>query len=330
MSVPSAEGGRPALRVRLAADTPSVPGARRFVADGLRQWHWASLLDDASLVVTEMAANAALHSGSPYMHVSIEQRRDGVRIAVEDDGARVPLAAVVPPPRTTDDELDEIEAMAATGRGLAIVSMLSRRWGIDEDEGRRRIWADLTGDGAEHGVRPPELGRLPGASGAPAAPDTPAADPRVPEGWKTVRLLRSPVLLSMRIDQHLDDLVRELQLIDAGDDAPSREIAQLIDSLVSPRAFARHMGRRAGQDAVAAGLELVDIEMTMPRAAAPDMVTLLELVEEADVLCREQRLLTLASTPEMTALRRWFTESMVGQLEHDAEPVSYADWLARR
>ena len=33
MSVP--DGGRPELRVRLAAETASVPGARRFVTDGL-------------------------------------------------------------------------------------------------------------------------------------------------------------------------------------------------------------------------------------------------------------------------------------------------------
>lgn len=310
---------RDPLRMRLVADAPSVPGARRFVADGLRQWQRTGLVDDAALVVTELAANAALHSGSHYMHILVEQRADGIRIAVEDDGARVPVAALVPQRRASEED-EDAEGLAATGRGLAIVSVLAREWGIEEEDGRRRVWADLVDDGVEHAVRVPEVDsrHVPSPQGA------------LPEGWKTVRMPGCPVRLGIRIDQHLDDLVRELQLIETGGASPTRDVARLIDSLVSPRAYARHMGRRIGQEGLAAGLDHVDIEMTMPRAAAPDLLRLFEIVAEADRLCREQHLLTLASTPEMVALRTWFTESMVGQLEHDAEPVTYDDWLAQR
>lgn len=317
----------PSLRVRLSADTPSVPGARRFVADGLRQWRRTALLDDAALVVTEMAANAALHSGSPFMHVSLERREDAVRITVEDDGQRVPTAALVPQRRPADESIEALASVASTGRGLAIVSVLSRQWGIDEAAGRRRIWAELTEDGSGdgHGVRPPEVGPPPGSAPAPAP--TQAA---LPAGWRTVRMPGCPVRLGILIDQHLDDLVRELQLIDNGEGTPSRTVADLIESLVSPRAYARHMGRRIAQEAAAAGLDHVDIEMAMPRASAPDIARLLEIVAEGDRLCRGHELLTLASTPEMVSLREWFTESMVGQLEQDAQPVPYAEWLAAR
>lgn len=311
----------PALRMRLSADTPSVPGARRFVADGLRQWRRAALVDDASLVVTEMAANAALHSGSSYMHVWLEQRPDAVRITVEDDGQRVPTAALVPQHRPAAHEAAAVDGLASTGRGLAIVSVLARAWGIDEEAGRRRIWAELTEGAAENDVRPPTLG----------TPSAPAPEQgALPVGWTTVRMPGCPVRLAILIDQHLDDVVRELQLIDSGDGSPSRTVAHLIESLVSPRAYARHMGRRIAQEAVAAGLDHVDVEMAMPRAAAPDVALLLEVVAEADRVCHGSQLLTVASTPEMVSLREWFTESMVGQLERDAEPVAYAEWLAAR
>jgi hypothetical protein len=278
------------------------------------------LVDDAALVVTEMAANAALHSGSPFMHVLVEPRADGVLIAVEDEGEIVPVDALVPQRRPTEDGPPALDAMSSTGRGLAIISVLARRWGIDEASGRRRIWAELAADGVEHDVRPPALLRL----------TVPAQAGVLPEGWKTIRMPQAPVRLALRIDQHLDDLVRELQLIDAGGASPARDVGRLIESLVSHRAYARHMGRRIAQDAAEAGLEHVDIEMTLPRAAAADIALLLEIVEEADRLCDEQELLTLSSTPEMVSLREWFTETMIDQLEHDAEPVTYADWLARR
>jgi anti-sigma regulatory factor (Ser/Thr protein kinase) len=322
MAPPTSQRDPATLRVRFVADAPSVPGARRFVADGLRHWRRQGLLDDASLVVSEMAANAALHSGSPFMHISLEQHDDAVRIAVEDDGRRVPVAALVPQRRPSPDAPDAVEAMSSTGRGLAIVSVLARHWGIDEQDGRRRIWAELAEGGAEYGVRPPEL--------TTPLQQSPPRVMELPEGWKTVRMPQCPVRLGIRIDQHLDDLIRELQLVDGSDGSPSRELGGLIESLVSPRAYARHMGRRIGQEAAAAGLDHVDIEMTMPRSSAPDIAHLLELVEEADRLCRGQELLTLASTPEMVSLREWFTESMVNQLENDAEPVPYADWLPSR
>jgi hypothetical protein len=38
---------------------------------------------------------------------------------------------------------------------------------------------------------------------------------------------------------------------------------------VTRPAFARHLGRRTALDAAVAGLEYVDIEMTLPREMAP-------------------------------------------------------------
>ena len=169
-----------------------------------------------------------------------------------------------------------------------------------------------------------------GEPASSAALPSEAAGGVLPADWKTVRLLRCPVRLGLRIDQHLDDLVRELQLIGADQHKePPRPVREMADNLVRA-AFARHTGRQMAQKAAAEGREYADIEMTMPRAMSPSVRELLRLARQADDVCREHGLLTLAATPEMESLRTWFTECMVGQLEHDAEPVAYADWLAGR
>ncbi len=312
------------LRVRLAADTASVPGARRFVCDGLADWGRSAVLDDAALCVTEMAANAALHSGSRFMDVVVNDLAASVRVSVEDEGALVPVEAVTPRLAPADDGEDlvlSLDEQPTTGRGLAIVSMIAESWGVEDTPHGRRIWADLAAGGAEHAVRPPRVERT---------VERPAAPGMLPEGWRTTRMLQCPVRLALRIDQQLDDLVRELQLIAADPQGnPPARVTRLLDYL-SGAAFARHTGRRIAQEAAAAGLEHVDIEMTMPRAMSPGVRDLLDYAREADQVCRRFGLLTQASTPEMDSLREWFTECMVGQLEHDADPVTYADWLARR
>jgi hypothetical protein len=144
-------------------------------------------------------------------------------------------------------------------------------------------------------------------------------------------MLRCPVRLGLRVDQRLDDLIRELQLIDSEEGAtPPRELGQLIERLVTRPAFARHMGRRIAMDAAAAGLEHVDIEMTLPREMASSVRELLAADNLADAICETHQLLTPRSTPEMVALRTWMTECITTQAEEDAEPVPYDEWLQRR
>ena len=316
--------GNPELRVRLATAVVSVPGARRFVTDGLLDWGRADLVDDAALCVTEMATNSVLHSGSPYMQVGMSALDPAVRLSVEDDGRLVPLPAVTPPPAPRNRDLARLETLGTTGRGLAIVSVLAESWGIEERAGTRRIWADLAGDGVDHEVRPPEV-EVPDTE--PAAPEQPA----LPADWVTVRMPRCPVQLGLQVDQRLDDLVRELQLIDSEEGpTPPRQLGQLIERLVTRPAFARHMGRRIALDAAAAGLEYVDIEMTLPREMAAGVPELLAADNLADEICETHHLLTPRSTPEMVALRTWMTECFVTQAERDAEPVAYEDWLRQR
>jgi anti-sigma regulatory factor (Ser/Thr protein kinase) len=312
------------LRVSLAAEPVSVPAARRFVADGLSAWGLTDLLDDATLCVSELAGNAALHSSAAFMHVALRAHDGLVRISIEDDGT-VPAQAVVSRPSFPDPDgpVDLVlEDEATTGRGLAIVSILATAWGVEQTERGKRVWCEVTGSQDEHGVRPPVM-----QHDEPTEP----AEPLLPDGWVRVRLADCPVQLSLRQDQHLDELIRELQLIGSEHTNPeSQVLAAQLQGLLSGPAHARHMGRRIAQQAAAEGRDVVDVDMAMPREFSAEVEKLDRAVKQADVLCEEMRLLTLASSDDLRALRAWMTEEIVRQARHDATPVPWAEWLSKR
>ena len=321
------EPGAAELRIRLAADTASVPGARRFVSDGLRAWGRGELVDDAALCVSELAGNAALHSASSFMEIAVSGLEQSVRISVEDDGL-TPAQAVVPRATFTAQAADPDVMLAqetTTGRGLGIVSVLASDWGVEPTPEGKVVWLTLDEGGEEHPVRMPTT--EPSRWAVPPR----ALDQAMPEGWGLVRLQGCPVGLSLRQDRHLDELVRELQLIEGDAGNPrSRELAERLEGLLSGPAYARHTGRRTAQQAAVEGRTHIDVDMAMPRELGRQVIALQQAVAEADLLCEEKRLLTLASEPEVVALRAWMTEQIIHQLEDGAEPVSWATWRARQ
>jgi anti-sigma regulatory factor (Ser/Thr protein kinase) len=308
------------LSVRLAADPAGVPGARRFVVEGMTDWGRGDLADAAELVVSEFAGNAALHSGARFMYVTLAPRDERVRIAVEDDGP-VPAEVVMPhaPAAVHDAEWGQ---HATTGRGLAIVSMLAADWGVEVTLRGKRVWAELSEADGANDVRPPIR------SDAAVRAD---GGPELPPGWVLVRLADCPVALSLRQDQHLDELVRELQLLAVHTDNPrSQLIASQISSLLTSPAHARLTGRRIAEEAHAAGLDVVDVEMAMPREFSALIQRLDEAVRRADELCEQDQLLTLQSTPELRELRRWMTHEIVAQADRGSTPTPWATWVSQQ
>jgi hypothetical protein len=257
------------------------------------------------------------------MHIGVGLDRDVVRISVEDEGA-VPAQAVTPRPSFPDPE-DPTELLlddeATTGRGLGIVSILASDWGVETTEAGKRVWLEITGTTDQHGVRPPTT-----------EDSEPAEEPSsmLPAGWVKVRLAGCPVRLSLRQDEHLDELIRELQLV--GSDranATSRSLAVELRDLLSGPAHARHMGRRIAQRADAEGRDAIDIDMAMPREFAAEVLKLDAAVKAADVHCEQMRLLTVASSDELRALRAWLTHEIVAQARYGADPVPWEGWSSR-
>jgi anti-sigma regulatory factor (Ser/Thr protein kinase) len=275
----------------------------------------AHLVDDIALCVTELGANAALHGAAAFMSVTLTTKEETVTVSVEDDG-QVLGSAVVP---RADYSLDVEQGPAladepTTGRGLAIVAALASQWGVDDTAGGKKVWAEF---GRETGTPADD----------PGGQELPGMTPVMPQGWTKVRLAACPVRLSLRQDEHLDELIRELQLlqIDEGE-TRSQALASQIEGLLVAPAHARLTGRRIAQLADEAGIEHVDVEMALPVEASEMIRALQSAVSAADRLCEDMELLTLSSSPELRDLRRWMTEEIVAQIEEGLEPVPWADW----
>lgn len=112
------------------ADVAEPRAARSFVVDVLRQAGVGSMtLDDAKLVVTELATNAVLHARSSFsVHVRAEESR--VRIAVSDASSTPPAMA-------------EMNVTATSGRGLQLVAAVSADWGVEATASGKVVWAEL-------------------------------------------------------------------------------------------------------------------------------------------------------------------------------------------
>lgn len=108
----------------------SVPPARRFVERTLAEWEVEHASWTAALLVSELAANAALHAGTDFT-VVVERRGDRLRLEVRDGAARLPRV------RHHSDE-------ATTGRGLRLVQDLALAWGVQPLPSGKAVWVELS------------------------------------------------------------------------------------------------------------------------------------------------------------------------------------------
>src|SRR5690348_10682673 len=97
--------------------------ARRFARETMAAWRLTDVALDVEMVTTELVTNAVVHGAPP---ISLELTHDGsvVRVCVNDGSTTVPVVS-------------RAGAYAMTGRGLAMVSGLATRWGVDGAGGRR-------------------------------------------------------------------------------------------------------------------------------------------------------------------------------------------------
>ncbi|MFI6800547.1 ATP-binding protein [Streptosporangium canum] len=110
----------------------SITEARRFITVFLRNW---PCVEDAELIVSELATNAVRHSDSGRFGgrftVSIEADRSRLWLSVLDEGG--PRSPRVLPPLASGEN----------GRGLVLVNELAAAWGITGDDRGRIVWAVL-------------------------------------------------------------------------------------------------------------------------------------------------------------------------------------------
>ena len=114
--------------IELQVHVRSASQARQFVAEHLAQHELSYLTDDVQLVVSELATNALVHARTPFT-VSLKALERSVLLMVEDGSTVGPLFVA---PRDLD----------VGGRGLRIVQVVSRDWGVSMDAGGgKSVWA---------------------------------------------------------------------------------------------------------------------------------------------------------------------------------------------
>ena len=263
----------------LPPEAASVSRARRLVGAAMTAGGHDELVDVATLLVSEVVTNSLLHAGTE-IHLSCQPSGIGVRVEVFDGSPLLPTV------RHYDPE-------ATTGRGLALVSALAASWGVHCEEGGKTLWFEL-GNG--------EGGDQVSASQAP----TGSADGE--EATIKVHLRgASPLLIGATIE-HGDALLREVALLSLGgevDDAlpegwhlPQFDVAPIL---------------AAAEAAVARGEVKSDLELTLPAEDHTTAIDRLRLVDHADALAREGRLLSAPALPEIAVCRHWVFTQIVEQ-----------------
>lgn len=116
---------------RLFVPVPAAVGmARRFVASALLGWGLTDVLDDAAVVVSELATNAVQHAVSAF-RVVVARGESTVRISVADTASLLPAAGGA-------------DATTPAGRGLLLVQRVARDWGWTSAGDGKSVWADLS------------------------------------------------------------------------------------------------------------------------------------------------------------------------------------------
>jgi hypothetical protein len=130
----SAPMGADELGADFSARRDAPGSARHFVADTLvRCGHDEDLIEDAKLVVTELATNAVVHARSPF----------SVAVRAEDSRVRVSVRDSCPVTPTLCDDGPSVPS----GHGIRLVDALSADWGVELTADGKTVWADLQSGG---------------------------------------------------------------------------------------------------------------------------------------------------------------------------------------
>ena len=293
--------------LRLEADPKSVHQARQWVTTLLHELDRHDLLECAELGISELVTNALLHADDPIT-VRMRGTREHPRLEVTD-GSRNP--PVLPGPAASLDDL-----LATFGRGLDIVSRCSIAWGATIERDGKVMWFEPADHPREEEAAEGRLiDQVRDDSAAPT-----------PEGERVaVRLLGLPVVTALGLRRQYRDLRRELRLLSLahGDDYP---LAGDLTNL-----FVRFEGAYPAEllesvdRAAADGVDVVDVDATIPTGATEVFQQMLELMDLADEFCRSQRLLSLARSPHQREFQRW----LLGEFIHQADGAAPTGWRHR-
>lgn len=118
-------------KVELPPTMQAPATARGVVGALLRGWGLLDLSEDARIVVSELVTNAVKHvGGEASFELELVLHGDALRLSLADGSSVRPLARAL----GGDTE---------GGRGVRIIELLATRWGVEDHEGGKRVWAEL-------------------------------------------------------------------------------------------------------------------------------------------------------------------------------------------
>lgn len=295
---------RPALS--LGPGPRGVQEARRWVVETCRDIGRPELVECAELGVSELVTNALLHGRSP-IRVRVRGTAEHPRVEVRDASPERPAL-----PSATPAEEDDL--LLTFGRGLSIVARASDAWGAEIEEDGKVVWfapaAEFAEDEGADGV-------ITGVAEEAYLAGTDDQD------LLEIEVLSVPLRAYLGFQRHYRELRREVRLLALAHekDYPlAKNLSDLFGSL--ERQLREGIGSDQVEAAQASGLESADLRIVMPRRGAQTIDRLIELLDLADEFCRQQRLLSLARTPEQRDFQRWFLGELVRQA-HGAPPRAW-------
>lgn len=294
---------RPALA--LGNGPRGVHDARRWIAGGLREMGRDDLVEAAEIGTSELVTNALLHGEAP-ISVTLGGTPEHPRVEVRDASRERPLLPTEPEPSAADheggddldslDDLDGLDDLLLTfGRGLGIVARAARAWGADIDEDGKVVWFAPAPEIGEVGA----VGTITGEPGTSPAPDDEQPTELVVE--------QVPVGAYLSFQRHYRELRREVRLLALAHEQEyplAKTLSDLFGSL--ERVLRDDLGADQAEQARAQGRVTTDLRVRLRKDDERRLERLSELLDLADAFCREERLLSVARTPEQESFQRWF------------------------
>lgn len=134
---PAGEGSAIEAKRLFYGDASSVGEARVFVREVLAETGAdADVVDSAELLVSELAANVAIHARTDLL-VTIRVEEGALWAEVKDWNTRMPQPSMAPPDATS-------------GRGLQLVEAIASGWGVERNADGKVVWFTLKLDPGVH------------------------------------------------------------------------------------------------------------------------------------------------------------------------------------
>jgi PAS domain S-box-containing protein len=307
----------PVVELRLPAEPASVRAARRHLRGLLVSAHREQWADSAELALSEIATNAVLHAHTDLL-LRVHVRDAEVEVEVEDGNPALPAQR-----RGHDAE-------ATTGRGLELVSALTRDCGVRSGPAGKVVWFTVADD---QPAEPSEEELLAGWDAADADWNSGVgpAPQLTGEDLQPVVLLALPTTLWLAAREHHHAILRELVLylaehgaamdsppdIALADEARHLVWTRLMDEVDRARAegIARSPLPPGHPSALPEVPESVDLHLQLPRRMAAGFAAFQDALDTAERLSVAGQLLVRPALPEIIAVRDWLCDQVVAQLQ---------------